>query len=367
MSYVAQGFLSALQQRLRSARGWIVLLLLPALVLTVRLCLPPQEVTAPVQVGVALPEEGGEELWTLLERRSGTVLTFVLADQDTIDRNVAAGRWDCGVVLAEDFDRRIEAGDTDKLFTLRIAEGSSVYYLVQETVSACTAELIAPGMGAQYLEKNGITPGDGLAQMEARLETVDQIVVVMKTADGQEMDPLQLGSTGLDTVLQWLILAVLLVWMLLCTADLGRYGVSDPVRRMKPLRPMTGLLAGKIAADAAIGGVSAICAMAVLGAGLAGCTAVVAYVLLLGGTAVLLARAKPVWSALPMLPPFAVVVSLLLSGALVDVSSALPAVRWVPGYLFLRICRGEYLAALPLVAAGAACVGFSAILDKVKK
>lgn len=359
--------LSALQQRLRSVRGWAVLLLLPLLVLTVRLCIPPQEVTAPVQVGVALPEEGGEALWELLETRSGTVLTFVLADGDTIDRNVAAGRWDCGVVLAEDFDRRLEAGDTDKIITLRIAEGSAVHYLVQETVSACMAELIAPGMGADYLEKNGITQGSGLHQMEAVLGDVERVEVTMRTADGRDMDPVELADSGLETVLQWLVLAVLLVWMLLCTADLGAWSEQAPVRRMKPLRYMTGLLVGKIGADGMIGGVSAICAMTVLGAGLSGCAAVVAVTVFLGGAAVLLARIKPLWSALPMLPPFAVVVSLLLSGALVDVSGWSPILKWAPGYLFLRICRGDYLAALPLIAAGAVCVGISALADKVKK
>ena len=59
MNYLIRGFLSALSVRLRSLRSLIVLICLPLLVLVVRLTLPMEEVSAPVQVGVALPESGG--------------------------------------------------------------------------------------------------------------------------------------------------------------------------------------------------------------------------------------------------------------------------------------------------------------------
>ena len=363
MNYLIRGTVSALTQRLRSVRGWVILLLLPALVLGVQMAIPQQEVTAPVQVGVALPEEGGQDLWRLLEDRSGTVLTFQLADADTIDRNVAAGRWDCGVVIAQDFAQRIAEGNTDKLFTLRIAEGSAVYALVQEAVSACMAELLGPQIGAQYLERNGIAGSDAQQLLEAVLADADRVEVAMRTADGRPMDALQLADRGIEQVLQWLVSAVLLVWMLLCGAELGAWGCSGAVRRMKPLRPMTGLLLGKIGADMFLGVIAACCAMVFMGSGLTGCVAAIVYVLFLGGCAVLAARIRPVWSALPMLPPFLVVVSLLVSAALVDLSTTVPILLWAPGRLFLQICRGQWTAALPLVGAGALCVGISAILD----
>ena len=367
MSMILRVFLTTLTQRLRSLRGWLIPVLLPVLVLAVQLCLPAQEVMAPVQVGVALPEQGAEEFWELLEPRSGTVLTFLLAEEEEIDRNVAAGRWDCGLVLPENFAELLKTGETDKIFTLRIGEGSAVHYLVQETVSACMAELMMPHIAEDYLLDVGLGGEKPQDQLQELLADTTKVEVIMTTLDGGELDPLRIADSGVKKVLQWLICAVVLVWMLLSAADLGRWNQGAPVRRMGAMCSHTSLLLGRIAAEGALSGVPACVAMLVLGNGSAGCVAVVAYGVFLSGCAVLLARMKRVWQAFPILPPFAVVISLLVSSALVDVTGVMPVLRWWPDYLFVQICEGTYFAVVPLVVAGVVFVGISALLDKVKK
>ena len=54
-------------------RAGLLLLLLPLTAFGARALLPPEEASAPVQVGVVLPEEGGEAFWERLEKRSGLV------------------------------------------------------------------------------------------------------------------------------------------------------------------------------------------------------------------------------------------------------------------------------------------------------
>jgi len=77
VTYFLSGFFVAFMQRMRSIRSWLILLLIPALVLGMQAALPEEQISAPVLVGVALPEDGGEDFWELLDDRSGTVLTFL--------------------------------------------------------------------------------------------------------------------------------------------------------------------------------------------------------------------------------------------------------------------------------------------------
>ena len=133
MRYLCSGIRSSLVSRLKNPVFYVVVLIV-AIVLIAMGRLPAQDVSAPVQVGVVLPEQGGEAFWELLQQRSGTVLTFHKTDADTVDRNIAAGKWDCGIILAEDFDLRVETVDMSRAFTIRIGEGSTVYPLFREVV-----------------------------------------------------------------------------------------------------------------------------------------------------------------------------------------------------------------------------------------
>lgn len=375
MNYFVTGFRIALLQRLRSIRGWIILLLLPALVLTVKLCLPEEEISAPVQVGVALPEKGAEDFRELLEARSGTVLTFIEADEEAIDRHVAAGKWDCGLILAEDFEERLEDMDTDRLITVKISAGSTVYPLVKETVSACMAFLIAPDIARDYLTDSGILNEEDLKERSGQLEAVigesERVLVTMKTVDGRDLDQLELADSGITVLLRWLVSAVLLVWMLLCAADLGRWQTSGAVKRLMPLRSATCLLTAKVSADGLLAAVAGFAALLLLGDGLGGCAAVASYVVFWCALAVLIAHFAALWQSLPVWPPFAVVVSLLLSSALVDMGMVVPELaavsRVAPVSRFLAICNGTESGVWWLMGGSAVLFCMSFGIDAIRK
>ena len=119
-----------LLQRLGNLRNWIILLLLPMLTLSASFMLPEWRAESAVCVGVVLPESGGEEMWKQLQSHNNDVISFILTDENTLERNIAAGRWDCGIILAEDFDQKLAELDTDRIFTLQIGPGSTIYPMV---------------------------------------------------------------------------------------------------------------------------------------------------------------------------------------------------------------------------------------------
>ncbi len=375
MKFLLTGILTTLKLRLRSVRGWAILLLLPLLVASVVLLLPKQEVSAPVQVGVCLPKNGGEEFWALLEQRSGAVISYILADEDQIDRNVAAGRWDCGLILDRDFDDRLEELDTDRIITLRISSGSVVYPLVRENVSACIAELVSPYIAGEYMLDSGIAADrSDLKARGFRLETLgddDRIQVKMSTPDGRPLEPMVLAEESVDAILSWLVSVVILVWMLLSATDLGRWTGHSAVRRMLGVRNKTLLMLSRIGADALLAWAAGSAGMLLLGMGPKGCLAVLGYVLLWMAAATVAAHFSGVWNALPVCMPFLVVISLLLSSALVEVEWFLPALAgpagMLPVSLFLSACGGATAPMLLLFAGAALCLTVSFVTDRVQK
>lgn len=375
MSYFVSAFLGTLGVRLKDVKTWLVLLLIPGLVAAAGMMFPAREMASPVQVGVALPPAGGEEMWALLEGCNNEVLTFIRADEDTIDRSIAAGRWDCGIVLGLNFEERLRALDTDGIIGLRIGPGSAVYPLVRESVSACMIQLLGPEIARDYLLESGIADDTTIAGMESRLQEVldesDRVLVHMSTADGSPLAPLDLAREGMDAVLCWLISAVILVRLLLSATDLGAWINAPAVRRMTALRSPLTMMMARACADGLLLALSGSAAMALLGRGLWGCAAVWSYVLFWLAAAVLLARFPSVSGVLPVCVSFAVVLSLLLSSVLVDISLILPGLagvcRWLPVTLFLAVCRGQWPAALCLTAAAAACFALAALTFMKKK
>ena len=97
---------------------------------------------------------------------------------------MAAGRWDCALVLPPDFETRLKQSSVEELFTLLIGPGSAVYPMVRETVSACVAEAISPGMAEDYLLDSGIVEADRLETVRPRLRQVlldrDRVLVSME-------------------------------------------------------------------------------------------------------------------------------------------------------------------------------------------
>ena len=349
MRYFFFSIFSELTVRLRSIKSWLITLLLPAMILAAGQMLPAEEISAPVQVGVAIPEEGAEGLWALLDARSNDVVEFCLTDADTIDRNVAAGRWDCGLVVAEDFADRVKQLDLDRVITIRIGLGSAVYPLVRETVSACMAQLIGPDIAMEYLLESGIVTEQTASQAEPflkdDLDETERVNVRMSTPDGEPLSALELAQEGMDAILCWMVSAVILVRMLLGATDLGKWIRSAPIRRMKSLRTNACLMAARIGADGLLMFLSGSVALLLLGKGIFGCMAVMGYVLFWMVIAILLAHFPSISGGLPVFMPFAVVLSLLLSSVLVDISLIVPVFSgvsgWFPDALFLRGCEGD--------------------------
>ena len=359
MSFFGTSLRAALTAR---RRGWLLLLLLPLLAFGVRSLLPARETAAPVQVGVVLPRQGGTEFRRLVEERSGLAVSFLSADADEAERQVAAGRWDCALILPEDFGERLERRDTYRLITLITGPGSAVYPMVRETAAACVAELISPGVAEAYLLDSGIADESSVADVRPRLrETLleqDRVLVTMETADGRPLDPIVLAESGTDDLLSGLLAIVLLVYALFTAMDLGRWLDSPFARRLRPLRGTLALSLPRLAGallPALCGGALGLLALDTPWRCL---PPLFAYLLFLGMTALALARCRALLSALPVLMPFVPAAGLLLSPVLLDISLLFPAlkgiVRWMPVTLYLRACNGQWGDALVLCAGAAA-------------
>ena len=366
-------FLTHLKQsalgQLRSWRSWLLLALLPLAVFGVHRALPAEEAAAPVQVGVVLPRQGGEEFWEKLEERSGLVSVFLLAGEEEAQRQVAAGRWDCALLLPDDFEARLERRDTYGLLTLLTGPGSTVYPMVRETAAACVAELVAPAVAEKYLLDSGITGAEGLDTARARLEETlsqqERVLVRMETADGRPLDPIALADRGTDNLLAGLTAVMLLIWALLTAMDLGRWLDSPFARRLLPLRGAAVLMLPRLAGALFPVLCSGALALLALDDPAAHIPPLLPYLLFCGGAVLALARWRAAWNALPVLMPFVPAAGLLLSPVLVDLSALFPALapvcRWMPLTLYLRACQGGWQDGVALAAGGAVLALLAAV------
>lgn len=374
MRFQWNAFQTALNLQLRSWKTWLFVLLLPALVWSLLAVLPEEERSAPVQVGVSLPAEGGEAFWTLLEERSGVVVTFIRADEDTIAGKVASGQWDCGLLLPEDFRERLEALDTGRLITLCVGDGSTVYPLVRETVAACLAQLLSPGIAREYLLDSGIADEDTIRDTAPRLERtlpdVDRVGIAMTTLDGRALDAPALADSTLSNLLHGMISIVLLIWMLFSAMDMGRWLDTPAARRLCALRTPTELFLPRAAAAAVPLLCSAGAALCLLPAGGRDPWSLLAYLAALSGLSFLAARVRPVWTAFPVLTPIVPLFCLLTSPIILDPAGLFPAAalfRWTPVTLYLRACRGAGSAGVALWGWGAGALALSFALDRAKQ
>ncbi len=134
----------------------ILLLLLLCCCWSISLFIPEETSHALIPVGVAIPEGSvhGEELFSYLENENNLV-EFLYASEDDIQRNVAAGHWECGFILNHEFDERIESRRYTGLFQVLINEGTSMDVLVSESVTTAMLELVADDLGDRYLKSVG--------------------------------------------------------------------------------------------------------------------------------------------------------------------------------------------------------------------
>lgn len=368
----------SLRSQLRRGRFWLALALVLALGLAVRWGLGRDPADgAAVRAGVVLPGEGGEAFWEALEARGGSLVRFVRAEEDEARARVAAGQWDCALVLPEDFAERLADGGADGLVTLLTGPGSAVYPLIRETAAAALLELSAPALAADYLLSSGIADPASMEAVAPRLaETLPQaqrVRVEMETLSGRPLDGLALAGESLSRMLRGSLAAAALAWSLFAAVDLGRWRQSGAALRMRPCLGGTAMALPRL-----LGALLPVLLLGVTGILAAGGTAgsalaLVPYLMVLGALALLLSAFPPVWTALPAAVPFAAAGALVLSPVFADVTLFFPALaplsRWLPVTLYLRGCEGDWaalgrLAVLTAVLAAAA-LGAEALGDRV--
>lgn len=213
--YVWRVFLLTLRQILRRPQ-FIVIVFFPMLIVTLFQALPPQEVTAPVNVGVALRDGTGKEFQELIESYSGAVVSFCPTDIETLENNVALSRWDCGLIVEDDFENRLQELNTDNLITLVVSEGSVVYPLVREAASACIAQIITPYIAENYLIDEGM---DSIEE----LPFAERVDIQLEVLDGGLLRVAQVVETIWSKLLLGALTTAAAVYVLMIAADLGRW------------------------------------------------------------------------------------------------------------------------------------------------
>ena len=367
----------SLRARLRRKRFWLGLGLVLVLGLALRWSAGQvRPDAAAVQAGVVLAD-GGEAFREALEVRGGGLVHFIRADEETARAKVASAQRDCALLLPNDFDERLAAGETEELMTLLTGPGSTVYPLIRETAAAALLELVSSSLAADYLLSSGIAGETSLGDIAPRLrETLPQaqrVRIGMETLEGRPLTGMSLAGDSLSRVLRGSLAAALLVWTLFAAVDLGRWRQSGAARRMRPclgelLLGLPRLLAALIPGFllAAVGLVSS-------GDAVGSALALLPYLGALGALALLLAAFQPVWRALPAVIPFAAASAFVLSPVFVDAALLFPRLRplsrWLPVTLYLEGCEGDgtALGRLLILAAAFACAAIAQDAVRRKK
>ena len=340
MSYIFHAFFLSLKRQLRSWRTWILVLILPALVLAIRAGLPEEELSAPVQVGVVLPEKGGQALWECLTQRSEAVIDFQLTDEETLCAKVASGQWDCGFVVDEDFDRRVKKADTDELIIFYTGPASTVYPLVQETVASAMMQVAGPYIARDYARQIALE----LNSIEA-LDSARSVQVQLQTLTGEPLAVERLAAQGTAKLLYGIMALILLIWAMFSAMDLGGWYGSCVALRLRMVRNTASLLLPRAAAAVMPGLLSALVGTLILRSSVLSMTALLPYCLTMCAMALVLCRWQRVWAALPCLMPFIAVLALLLSPVVFDISALYPPLAdlcgWLPVTLYLEAVDGN--------------------------
>ncbi|MGI6028264.1 MAG: hypothetical protein ACOX81_02495 [Candidatus Heteroscillospira sp.] len=334
-------FLCALKTELYELlRGGRRLAMLCAAVLCLTLAarlMPEAEVLPAVPVGWVMPEncERGAELLEILREREG-IVSFIPTDEDSLRRNVASGKWECGFILREDFDKRVEKQRWPRLFTLVRGESSTVDALVSEAVSAAMLVMVSPEIGEDYLKEKGVpAPEEGWILEESlrmEIEPVYNGLEGIAPAAGLGRDFIRGGAGAL---------------MLLLSLAMGD---SLSRRRCEPWFMRAAAVQGENALL-----LPALCARFILLLCASALVLDIRFIVLLSfclcltALMYLLARLPGGWSALllPFLPP----VLLVLCPVLFDVSELFPVLRPLCALIPLtHLLRGDTLPNIILAA-----------------
>lgn len=196
--------------------GYLVALLLCPLVLALGLLLPREARGTEILVGISLPEDSpaAAELWERLEEERAGAVTYRRAAPEEVRAQVAAGRWECGFLLAEDFEDRLAEGRYEDLVTQVVSPASTMALPLREPVSAALLELCWQDIAGDCLARIGLDlPPVGALEdiippenrVAVRAETVGTDAAPRETAESLPYADLLTGGVGL-----WLQTAALL-------------------------------------------------------------------------------------------------------------------------------------------------------------
>ena len=138
--------------------GYLVALLLCPLVLALGLLLPREARGTEILVGISLPEDSpaAAELWERLEEERAGAVTYRRAAPEEVRAQVAAGHWECGFLLAEDFEDRLAEGRYEDLVTQVVSPASTMALPLREPVSAALLELCWQDIAGDCLARIGL-------------------------------------------------------------------------------------------------------------------------------------------------------------------------------------------------------------------
>lgn len=367
MRYFLLSLALSLRAQLRSRRFWLALLLTLSAGLLLRWTAHPVSTAGAVQVGVVL-SDGGEPFLDALTRRSGGAVAFISADEPTARAKVAASRWDCALILSEDFSDRLSSASLTDSITLLTGPGSTVYPLVRETAAATLLELTTSRIAADYLRSSGVA--DEILPED--LPRPRRVQIEMETLTGLPLDELKLVEESYSRIFRGVIAAALLVWTLFAAVDLGRWLGTGAARRMRPglgfvLLTLPRLLSAML--PALLFGIVGLLASGA-SAGLWGVLSLALYLAALTALALPLASVRPLWTALPAVIPFAAASVFFLSPVFVDPTLFFPQLaplcRWLPVTLYLQGGEGSSPALARLLLLTVVPVAAAMLIERLR-
>ena len=360
---------------LRRRKTWLLAaLLLPVSILLAGMLLPAKTLDSSLTAGIVLPEDSpaAQTLLELLETSANTEVHFLSASLETARQQVAAGRWACAYVLAEDFESRIFAKDPGVLFTVLCPEGSTGVSLLHESVAAAVFTLRAPGIAAAYAQSAGFASDpDSVRQQTAQGLSPDQrMTIQIQTVSGTPAEPV--SHAAVQSLATGATAIFLLLMALLLASDLRRRQRQDWFRRTAAVTGRFPLLSAMAAAAGLLlfvsGAAALLLADAFWGGSFAGILPVACYGAVLTALALVLAVVPELDAALPALAPFVPVCCLLLCPVFFDAAALFPACAPLsralpPTWLLLALQQGKNgVWMLPVAAAlTAAAAGLSRI------
>lgn len=352
MRFFWVSFKTELAIRFKS-RSNMLFCLIAVIITVIMLAFSGQENQASIQVGIQIPH-GEEDFCQVLQEKSGRIIEFVPADEQMMDKKILSGDWDCGLIIPDDFTKRLEALDLEKIIVIKKGPASAVYPLVEEVVCAAVIEWISPYLAQDYLHEMGV---EDVSVMDtySKWEREDGWVKVeMATYTGEPLQTVGILHSVKNHIFSGLAAIFILVWGLYLSVDLGRWLQSFAAVRFCSVCSVAQLLIPKLSASllpVCVWGSVFFCLM---GCGVIGLAALAAFMLVVMALSMVISRFPALWQSVIALIPFQVMASLLLEPVLLDTAILFPKVaaitKWFPVSLFLRAYGGEISSLCVLLA-----------------